>query len=192
MADILGTGAFLCPASGGLFGCSIRQGHAFQHVAQRVLALDGHPSGGAGSDSDDWLKDSHNPSPITRRRLSAGLLGRGRLRSDYRRSQRVFLFLLQFDRTRRCLRAVLTWSASGETAGLRQHGTPRTWIVALPHLLLIRGGSEGSLRIQRCYCFARPSEGARCSSLGVGAGWVVVGWVVCALRARARRVPASE
>ena len=80
---------------------------AFQHVAQRVLALDGHPSGGAGSDSDDWLEDSHNPSQISGRRLSAGLLGRGRLRSDYRRSQRIFRFLLQFDRTRRCLRAVL-------------------------------------------------------------------------------------
>ena len=79
----------------------------FQHVAQRVLALDGHPSGGAGSDSDDWLKDSRSPSQISGRRLSAGLLGRGRLRNDYRRSQRVFRFLLQFDRTRRCLRAVL-------------------------------------------------------------------------------------
>ena len=79
----------------------------FQHVAQRVLALDGHPSGGAGSDSDDWLKDSRSTSQISGRRLSAGLLGRGRIRSDYRRSQRVFRFLLQFDRTRRCLRAEL-------------------------------------------------------------------------------------
>ena len=85
---------------------------AFQHVAQRVLALDGHPSGGAGSDSDDWLKDSRSTSQISGRRLSAGLLGRGRLRSDYRRSQRVFRFLLQFDRTRRCLRAVLGGIAS--------------------------------------------------------------------------------
>ena len=86
---------------------------AFQYVAQRVLALDGHPSGGAGSDSDDWLKDSRSPSQISGRRLSAGLLGRGRLRSDYRRSQRVFRFLLQFDRTRRCLRAELLGSARG-------------------------------------------------------------------------------
>ena len=46
-----------------------------------------HGSGGAGCDSDDGLEDSRNPSPITRRRLSAGLLGRGRLRSDYRRSK---------------------------------------------------------------------------------------------------------
>ena len=87
-----------------------------------------HGSGGEGCDSDDGLEDSHSPSLISGRRLSAGLLGRVRLRSDYRRSQRVFRFLLQFDRTRRCLRAEPLGSARAEPSALR--GTARGWASA--------------------------------------------------------------
>ena len=47
-----------------------RQEVGARSCSQRVLALDGHPSGGAGSDSDDWLKDSRSTSQISGWRLS--------------------------------------------------------------------------------------------------------------------------